>query len=187
MFVKLFKEGYLNIEKLLLDKYVKLGLSENELIVLIQLLNLNLSKKSISFKLIKSKVAFTMNKLNEIIDSLVSKGFVGIEVSMKNDKQDCVLNPQMGLEKIIEYLENEKKLESLEENENQIKKIAKLCEEELCRTLSSNDLITISHWVEKGIAYDTIKWAIFDSIKSGRSSISYIDRVISNGEIEEDY
>lgn len=181
MLKKLFKDGYLNIDKLLVDNFSKLKLTERELIVLIQMFNLAQIKKNINVKTIKARVGFSSAEICEIFDSLVAKGFVTVDMIVKNDKQESVIDVFACLDKLYDFLQTEKRLSELDENENQMKKIVKLCEEELEKTLSSNDLLIVSHWVEDNVSYDTIKWALFDSLRTGHSSLNYVDKVIANG------
>ena len=143
---ELIKYQAIDLNKLLLKIYPKLGLLPQEGVMLLHLLSFyqqNNQQKNIPLSYVALTNKTGMNKKNngELIKSLEDKGFIEISVEkLKNDKLQECFNLKPTIIKIEELLQKEK-LEDIEKQKQlMLKDVITLFENELARTLSPVEL-----------------------------------------------
>ena len=154
-----------------LIKYItKLNLETNELIMILYFLN-NKDKLILNPQKISDDIYISQNEVLEIINNLLEKGYISIEMSKENNIIEEYISLDMFFAKINSLLiENEK-------NDN-LNDIYSKIEKEFGRPLSPIELETISKWTESNISEELIESALKESILNGVTSIRYIDKIL---------
>ena len=84
MFNKMIEEGYLNLHKLVLKEYIRLGLNEQEVIILSQLIGLSEKKKhNLSIISIARMTHFSSNEIGVILDDLMRKKLINNRIRIE--------------------------------------------------------------------------------------------------------
>ena len=154
-----------------LIKYLsKLDIDSKELLMLLYFLN-NKEKLIFNPKKISEELYISQNDVLEIINNLLEKGYISIEMSKENKIIEEYISLDMFFAKINSFLvDNEK-------NNNSSDIYSKI-EKEFGRTLSPVEYETINKWIEGNISMDLIESALKESILNGVTSIRYIDKII---------
>lgn len=143
---ELIKYQAIDLNKLLLKIYPKLGLLPQEGVMLLHLLSFyqqNNQQKNIPLSYVALTNKTGMNKKNngELIKSLEDKGFIEISVEkLKNDKLQECFNLKPTIIKIEELLQKEKQEDIEKQKQLMLKDVIALFENELARTLSPVEL-----------------------------------------------
>ncbi|HCJ32631.1 MAG TPA: hypothetical protein DHV70_07095 [Firmicutes bacterium] len=162
--------NHLIIPNYFIKYYKKFDLENNELLMLIYLLNCN-EKLILDNKKISKDLYLEENEVLNIINSLIEKNYISIEMSKNNGIIEEYISLDLFYEKINSYLiENDKKDNSSD--------IYSKFEKEFGRTLSPVEYETISKWIESNIPLELIEAALKEAILSGVNSIRYIDKIL---------
>lgn len=166
--ISLIKENNMQLPKILLNNYVKLNLTDRELIILIYLINdadttYNPSK-------ISSELNIPIKEILDSISKLSDKGFLKIEIV----KVDKVRYENLSLDNLY------KKLGFLIVNEeDKVTNIYDTFEKEFGRTLSPIEYEIISN-LEKNYSEELILLALKEAIFNNAISLKYVDRILSD-------
>ena len=156
------------INKEILFNYKKLNISDIEFIVILYLIN---QKDNIyNPKQISNDLDLKLNEVLELINSLVEKGILKIEIIKNNNIRCEVINLDLLYEKIVF------KIKKQEDSNND--NIYSLFESEFGRTLSPMECEIISGWIEAGYSDEIIKLALKEAIYNNVNSLRYIDKII---------
>lgn len=180
MFKKMIEEGYLNLHKLLLKEYIRLGINEQEMIILSQLITLAEKKKhNLSLISIARMTHFSSNEVGEILDNLMTKKLLMTELEMKNDgKEREVFSLSPLFEKILTLFEDDVKEEKGRKSQNEIKQVIDGFEELLRRSLTPYELQIIQQWFVDGFTKIEIDKSLEVAINHNKINLNYIDRII---------
>lgn len=157
------------LPQLLLFNYRKLGLSELELIIIIYILNdndVNYNPKKIS-----NDLNIDVKKVLEVINNLVEKGFLNIEIIKINNVRNEVINLDLMYEKLAFLIIKKDKKE-------QDTNIFDRYSQELGRGLSPTEYEIINSWLDNGYSEELILLALKEAVYNGVSNFRYIDRII---------
>lgn len=80
----LYEKGYLDYKKLILENIKTLGLSSDETLVLIKLLDLYKTNKTISISLLLDSLNISQKKLDSVLSSLMERNFYQVYISFSN-------------------------------------------------------------------------------------------------------
>ncbi|XMB72730.1 DnaD domain protein [Mycoplasmatota bacterium WC30] len=181
---RLIEEEIIDFDKLLLKNYKKIGLSEIEAFLLIELHSQK--KAGITFisptKLVK-KLTISEEKLLQTLDGLINKQYLNIRlIKEKNKKETEDFSLDNTVVKLIEVYKTKIKHEvtdtkntfdSIEEE------IVELLENQFQKQLKPLEIELIQKWIgEDKYSVTEIKRATLDAIKANKSSISYVDGVL---------
>lgn len=162
--------NHMIIPNYLVKYYKKFDLDINEFIMLIYFLNSN-EKLIFDNKKISNDLFIEQNEVLEIINSLIEKQYISIEMNKSNGIIEEYISLDLFFEKINAYLiENDK-----DDNSSDI--YSKF-EKEFGRTLSPVEYETISKWIENNIPLNLIEAALKEAILNGVNSIRYIDKIL---------
>ena len=154
-----------------LVKYLsKFDLNINELMMLIYFLN-NKEKLIFNPKKISDDLYINQNDVLEIINSLMEKTYISIEMSKTNGIIEEFISLDLFFAKINSFLVDTDKIDNSSD-------IYSKFEKEFGRTLSPVEYETISKWVESSISIELIEAALKEAILSGVNSIRYIDKIL---------
>lgn len=174
----------LDINNILLNSYIKLGLNENELVCLMHLFTLyEKGKTALSNTIIRGRMSLNQKEIANILDSLVSKGFMDIntEFSKNGKEQECfeLLPTFQKIESMLyTSLEEEKKANRLK----QISQYVDLFEHELARSLSPVELDIINSIANKYSLKET-RDALIEAAKKGKTNVKQVETILSTNEI----
>lgn len=154
-----------------LIRYIsKLNLNTNEFILLLYFIN-NKDKLIFNPKKISEDLYLEQNTILEIINSLLEKNYISIEMIKENKIIEEYISLDLFYAKINAYLiDNEKSTNDTD--------IYSKVEKEFGRTLSPVEYETINKWVESNISTDLIESALKEAILNGVTSIRYIDKIL---------
>lgn len=157
------------IPQLLLFNYRKLGLSELELIVIMYIYNDN---DSINYnpKKISNDLDLDVKKVLEVINNLVEKGFLNIELIKINNVRTEVINLDLMYEKLAFII--------MKKDTKKETNIFETYETELGRALSPTEYEIINSWLDSGYSEELILLALKEAVYNGVSNFRYIDRII---------
>ena len=162
--------NHMIIPNYLVKYYKKFDLDINEFIMLIYFINSN-EKLIFDNKKISNDLFMEQNEVLEIINSLIEKQYISIEMNKSNGLIEEYISLDLFFKKINACLiENDT-------NDNSSDIYSKF-EKEFGRTLSPVEYETISKWIENNIPLNLIEAALKEAILNGVNSIRYIDKIL---------
>jgi len=181
---KLMNEDLLDFDKLLKQSYRKIGLNETEAFLLMALNSLkNKGINQINATLITKHLSVSDDEAIELLDQLLQRGYLSFSVIEDAEglvSESFSIDPT--LNKIISYYHDEidqdivKTSKSSDTDEHEI---AEILETHLQRQLKPLEVEVIIKWIkEHHYNKHMIKDAIIESVKSGKTSVSYIDGIL---------
>lgn len=177
----------LDFKYLLLDNYKKLGLNEEDAIVLLMLEQLiNQGNKVVTADLLSLKMQYEAKKIDSILVSLLKRGYIvydfeGYQMLTSLDPLKKKLYAL--LEK--EIAENNANLVSAERAEA-LSRLYAYFEKRLSRTLSPVEMDFIQGWLSDGFSEDEIKGALDDAYIAGKRKIKSVDKALRSNRARAD-
>lgn len=176
--IKFDQLNYLNI---LISQYKELGLTENELIVLLLIDLYDKENPSlITGELLQGKMNLPSKEIDDIIVSLLEKKFVSYEIK----DSLMVTSPKPMKEKILNYfvnnIINSKSEEEQKIKDDEFQEVLKVLQDRLGRVLTPLEIDKVSSWFDDDIDKDLII-KVIDSLmaKKGKiSSLNVIDKAL---------
>lgn len=166
--VEVLKNNNYQIRKELLFNYKNLNITDSEFIVLIYLINQ--TSDIYNPKQISNDLKLSLNDVLELINSLVEKGIIKIDLKKINNIRTEVIDLESLYEKIAFSLDpKEDKKES---------NIYDVFETEFGRTLSPMEYEIITGWLDSGYTEELIILALKEATYNGVSNLRYIDKII---------
>lgn len=162
------KSGNIVLPRVLLVKYKDLNLTDQELIVTIYLLN---SNNVFNPKEISEMLKINLPEVMAIMDSLMTKDIVNIEVTTINSLAEEKVNFDGMYKKIVNIIVNEKELKEKET-------IYDIFEKEFNRTLSPVEFELIGAWIDSGVSEELLNLALKEAVYNGVFNLKYIDKII---------
>lgn len=166
--LKIVKDKSISIPRLLLLNYKDFNITDQELIVLIYLMNTNTN--IYNPKDISSDLKLELVDVLTIINSLVEKGIIKVDMETKGTKKAEVINLNQLYEKLTFLVVND-------ENKKDIS-IYTMFEKEFGRSLSPVEYDLINNWKDASYTDEIISLALKEAIYNGVTSLKYIDRIL---------
>ena len=166
--VEVLKNNNYQIRKELLFNYKSLNITDSEFIVLIYLINQ--SSDIYNPKQISNDLKLSLNDVLELINSLVEKGIIKIELKKINNIRTEVIDLESLYEKVAFSLEPKEEVKD--------SNIYSTFETEFGRTLSPMEYEIISGWLDNGYTEELITLALKEATYNGVSNLRYIDKII---------
>ena len=153
---------------LLLKHYKEFHLSDSEFILLLELLNTDLefNPKQISYDL-----KLEMTEVLEMMNGLVDKGILEIEVRKVRNLRSEYINLDKLYEKLAFLVVNDEKKENSEN-------IFDIFEREFGRTLSPMEYEIIQSWCGGEFSEELIILALKEATYNGANNLRYIDKIL---------
>lgn len=164
--VNLMKNQNFNVPFLLLHNYRNLNITDSELIILIYLINCDYGFNP---KQISKDLNYDLSELMELINSLIEKGIIKIEVINKKIREE-IINLDELYNKLGFIIINDE----LEESESNLFTVF---EKEFGRTLSPLDYEIIKDW-QTEFPEELILLALKEAVFNGVNNLRYIDKII---------
>ena len=158
------------IPKLLLFNYKDLGISNEEFIILIYLINqknniYNPKEISENLKMDLSNVLTSVSDMNE-------KGIIKVYIENNNGRQAEFIDLNNLYEKLTFTVVNS--------NDNDDTSIHSLIEKEFARPLSSLECELINTWIDNGFSNELIEEALKEAVYNNAKNLKYIDKILDN-------
>lgn len=154
------------IPNILLKNYRKLNITDSELIVLVYLINTDISFNP---KQIAKDLNFDLSEIMNIITSLTEKGILKIDIINKKVREEVI-----NLEELYKKLGFIVINDEIKENSNNIFDVF---EKEFGRTLSPMDYEIITDW-QKNYNDEIILLALKEAVFNGVNNLRYIDKIL---------
>lgn len=169
--LELIKSKDLYLPRILLTSYRKLNITDLEFIILIYLLNSD--NLTYNPKLISSDLNIDKIQVLELINSLIEKNIISVEIVKTNNISCELINLDLLYEKMAFCIINGvDSIKSIKEE------VYEKIEKEIGRGLTSTDYETINGWLDIGCSEELIMCAVKEAIYNGKYNINYIDRII---------
>ena len=144
----LLKNGMVDFEKLLIEKYSFIGLDEVETIFLIKLKKIFDSNAVISETVIVDELVKVMSinktQIIELLIKLINGQFISLKIV--NNKETYSLDDTY--KRLVSLLDEDNFLDELKQNESELKKTVSFIEKELEKLISPTELEVIKHWID---------------------------------------
>ena len=177
--IEWIEQGSITIPKLLLNHYTKLGLNEEEFMLLLHVhMYIEGGNSFPTPTELSNKMTLTTSKCTDILRHLLQKGYLTIEE--ENDENSIIYEKyslQPLWEKMLLLFINDH--EEQPKNEEQESSLYTIFEQEFGRPLSPFECESLSMWIDQdGHDPAIIKAALREAVMSGKLNFRYIDRIL---------
>ena len=182
-------ENYLSagqtvISNLLLKNYHRIGLQSEEFLFVLQLHMAQLEGDTFpDLQMIAMDMGIKQDQIFQILDRLVTNGFIKIETTIVNGKKADGYNLYPIYDLLGEYLKTQEKKYEEKTQEKEIQSVYQLFEQEFGRPLSSIEFQRIGQWLEEDhYQPEILKLALREAVLNQAYSFNYVDRILLSWE-----
>ena len=174
----LLKNGRIDFNETLLEKYALIGLNEIECVLLIKLKQILDSNKcaseSMIVKELEAQMSLNENEISDKIVKLINSQFIEL------NEENYSLNLEGVYKRLDSLNDSEEKDIENEENVNDLRKIASFIEKECEHLVTPLELEVIKHWVEVDkYSFSEIKDATLSAVSHKKKGVKYIDAFLN--------
>ena len=160
---------------LLLEYYKKLGLTENEVLVLLMVNHLlNQKNDWITADMLSMKTNLKTKELDRILSDLVKRGFLEYVLESARVSLEPISKTLWQLFALDVAKNNQNRLSA--ERAELLSEIYSYYEKKLGRTLSPFDKDQINQWLDDGYRVEQIRHALDDALAEGRKTIKSVGK-----------
>ena len=160
---------------LLLEYYKKLGLTENEVLVLLMVNHLlNQKNDWITADMLSMKTNLKTKELDRILSDLVKRGFLEYVLESARVSLEPISKTLWQLFALDVAKNNQNRLSA--ERAELLSEIYSYYEKKLGRTLSPFDKDQINQWLDDGYRSEQIRHALDDALAEGRKTMKSIGK-----------
>lgn len=171
----ILREKPIILPRYLFNYYVRLGLTEAELIILIFLIDRG-DHAEYNPELISGALSIDKYKVMELLNSLSEKKIISIVIDKNKDgKREEYISLDLMYKKIINIILDKKDNATLENSD-----IFSIFEREFGRTISSMECQIIKGWIDDNFSHELIMEALKEAIYNGVTSLKYIETILYN-------
>lgn len=175
------QEGNITIPSFLFVNYSKMGLNEQELILLLQLQHFQ--KEGNHFPTpneISECMTISPIECMNILRKLIQKGFLEIQEDLSVESVRSEVYSLLPLQrKMVEHFILEQNLQSATNKEEEERSMYSIFEQEFGRPLSPFECETLGMWIDDDHhSNEIIKAALREAVISGKLNFRYIDRIL---------
>lgn len=178
---KWIKAGNTSIPNTLLMYYRDLGLSSNDLVVLIQLMSLvEIGQRFPDSQLLADRLDVSREEAYKAIHQLMTKRVITIETSSDEEgKTQDEFSFDLLYDRLIYLMDEVEKTRESKQETLTSKDLYRLFEEEFGRGLSAMEIQTLEMWIkEDNYSAEIIQAALKEAVLSQVYSLKYIDRIL---------
>jgi DNA replication protein len=173
------KEGTMSIPSFLFTHYKKIGLNEQEMMMLLQLQNF--IDKGNGFPApsqIAERMTFQETECLFLIQSLIQRGYIKVVEENNRSIGDEKYSLDPLYEKMVDcFLQSQKQAET-ERAASKGESLYTIFEQEFGRPLSPFEGETLGMWMDDDHDPEIIKEALREAVISGKTNFRYIDRIL---------
>lgn len=166
--VNLISSGNISFPKILLLNYKKLNITEQELVIIIYLLNVN---DIFNPKKYSQELNIKMTDILESVSNLEEKGILKINTRKVNNITEEYIDFTNLYNKLAFIVIDDKEKEPSEN-------LFDSFEKEFARPLSPVEYEFINGWKEIGYSEEIIKLALKEAVFNGVTNLRYIDKIL---------
>jgi DNA replication protein len=163
----------------LLDSYKKMGINEDELAVILSIDHLLEQGNSlVTADNLAMKMTFKTDKIDQLMVSLVNKGFLVYDTS--SGKMKTSLEPLKDKVYAVfqKNLERDQANLMSEERTERLSKLIAFYEDKLARSLSPLESQTMGEWLDSGYKDEEIQDALLDSLRQNKKNLRAVDKCL---------
>jgi DNA replication protein len=179
-FIYFQETGNISIPVILFDYYSKLGLNEEEFMMVLQVRKFKQNGNHFPTPTeLSEHMSISTSVCTTILRSLIQRGFLTIEECEENTIlfENYSLKPLW--DKLYSYLMKENNKKEQEQSKQEDQSLYSIFENEFGRPLSPFECETLAIWIDQD-DYDPviIKAALREAVMSGKLNFRYIDRIL---------
>lgn len=178
---KWIKAGTTSVSNVLLMHYKAIGLNDQDLVVLIQLMSLVEQGQSFpDSRLLADRLNISREEAYKAIHQLMTKKFVTIETSKDEEGiTHDAFSFDLLHDRLIRLLNQQDEQKKQEAHLLDAKELYRMFEQEFGRGLSAMEIQTLEMWLnEDQYAPELIELALREAVLSQVYSLKYIDRIL---------
>ncbi len=178
MLRRLYEDYDLSMERILIKEYKRLKLTMPEMTVLLALFSIYKKRKTFSVNAINRRVEYSINEIGSIVDGLLSKGFITIDLDKKDGKEREVFDLDLTFSKIEKLFLNDQEEKTRALVETDLSETIRLFEQGLARPLMAHEFDSIRRWYDEQ-TYTHLQ--IKNAIESARDrvSVKFVERLLT--------
>ena len=181
---KMIEEEIIDFDKLLLQNYKRIGLSEIEAFLLIELHRQRKAGETVisPSKLVK-KLTIPEEKLFTVLDGLITKKYLTISlIKQENERETEDFSLDNTIVKLIDVYKSDIKHEIINGDKEYMTseaEVVDIIENQFQKQLKPLEIELIQKWLnEDDYPLEMIKKAILEAVKANKSTLSYVDGVL---------
>lgn len=181
---KLIEEGILDFDKLILNNYKAIGLSEVEAVVIIELnKQMGLGNTFLNPTKISKNITLPKEELLTILDGLIQKKYLSIHMrKTKAGKETEVFLLDETIQRIFLVYQKaiqEEIMNQPKQHRTSAEEIVDLIETQFQKQLTPLEIEIIQKWLDEDhFELLDIKSALLDAVKANKFSLSYVDGIL---------
>ncbi|MGE8077857.1 DnaD domain-containing protein [Peribacillus loiseleuriae] len=174
-----FKEGSMTIPSFLFTHYKKMGLNEQEVMLLLQLQHfIETGNDFPAPSQLAERMTLQETECLFLIQRLIQRGYIKLE----EDKGQAIGDERYSLdplyERLIDCFLQSQKQEKAEQALNEGESLYTVFEQEFGRPLSPYECETLALWMDDDHSPSIIKTALREAVISGKLNFRYVDRIL---------
>ena len=170
---ELLREKPIILPRYLFNYYVRLGITSEELIILIFVIDRG-DKAEYNPEAISNALCLDKFKVMELIDSLSEKKIISIEVEKNKDgKSEEYISLDLMYKKIINIILGKEESKTFDNGD-----IFSIFENEFGRPISPMECQKIKEWIDEKFSHELIMEALKEAIYNGAPSLRYVETVL---------
>jgi len=165
-------EKQIDWKNLLLANYRSLGLSEDEvMVILMSQYCIEQNEKTITPELLSLKMSYSQKQISNILTSLSNKSLLFFE----EDEDGKFMTTLKGIKKILidDFIDNQ-------EDNSSDSLLYKEFEQNFGRPLTFAEVETLKSWINSGESEEKIRLALKEAINNKAKNMRYIDKILLN-------
>ena len=171
--INLIKDRPLYIPRLLLSNYKSLGISDEELIIIMVIMNYG-DKVIYDPELFAKDLNGDKRNIMKNIDSLCDKNILSLIIEKNNRKSYEYISLDSLYEKLLNIVIDKKEDEVIDNS------IFTIFENELGKLLSPMEIEKIKEWINSGNSTEMITLALKEAVLNGVNNLNYIDSILNS-------
>lgn len=172
---EILREKPIILPRYLFNYYVRLGITTEELIILIFVIDRG-DKAEYNPEAISTALSIDKYKVMELLNSLSEKKIISIVVEKNKDgKREEYISLDLMYKKIMNTILNKKESKTFDNGD-----IFSIFESEFGRTISSMECQIIKGWIDDKFSHELIMEALKEAIYNGATSLKYIETILYN-------
>lgn len=168
----ILKEKPIVLPRYLFNYYLRLGITSDELIVLIFIMDKG-NRISYDPSLLSEELGLDKYKVMELLNSLNEKKIISIEVVKEKGKTAEYISLDLLYKKISNLL-----IEAKEEKTIDNSDIFSIFEKEFGRPISSMECQIIKGWIDDNFSHELLIEALKEAVYNGVTNLRYIEKII---------
>lgn len=168
----ILKEKPIVLPRYLFKYYIRLGITPEELIILIFVIDKGY-KIIYNPLLLSEELGMDNFRVMELLSSLNDKKIISITVEKNNDKSEEYISLELLYKKIVNLLMDKGEEKNLDNSD-----IYSIFEKEFGRTISSMECQIIKSWIDDGFSFELIMEGLKEAVYNNATSFRYIEKIL---------